>query len=217
MMNKQATLDAISRLGLLSVLRGPSPDLTLRMVEALVAGGVTGIEVTFTTPQALEVVKSLDERYGDQILLGMGTLTEPEQAAAAQEAGARFLVSPHCQEDLATAMRETGLPIMLGALTPSEVVLSRELGSDVVKLFPGSLGGPRYLKALRGPFPDIPIMPTGGVSKDNVADWFAAGAFAVGAGSNLCPTALAREERFDEISTIAKAFVAAVALARSGS
>lgn len=213
-MNKQETLDVIHQLGLLSVLRGPSPDLTLHMVDALVAGGVTGIEITFTTPNALEVVKSLDERFGDQILLGMGTLTRPEQAAAAQKAGARFLVSPHCEKNLAAAMKATGLPIMLGALSPSEVVMSRTLGSDVVKLFPGSLGGPKYLKALRGPFPDIPIMPTGGVSEDNVGDWFAAGAFAVGAGSNLCPTVLAQERRFDEITAIAKAFVSAVASAR---
>lgn len=214
-MSKQTTLDTIRQLGLLSVLRGPSFDLTLQMVDALVAGGVRGIEITFTTPNALEVVKSLDRRFGDQILLGMGTLTKPEQAAAAKEAGARFLVSPHCEKSLAGAMKETGLPIMLGALTPSEVILSRKLGSDVVKLFPGSLGGPEYLKALRGPFPDIPIMPTGGVSQDNVGDWFAAGAFAVGAGSNLCPTALAQERRFGEITALAKAFVQAVASARS--
>lgn len=214
-MSKQTTLDTIRQLGLLSVLRGPSLDLTLQMVDALVAGGVRGIEITFTTPNALEVVKSLDRRFGDQILLGMGTLTKPEQAAAAKEAGARFLVSPHYEKSLAGAMKETGLPIMLGALTPSEVILSRKLGSDVVKLFPGSLGGPEYLKALRGPFPDIPIMPTGGVSQDNVSDWFAAGAFAVGAGSNLCPTALAQERRFGKITALAKAFVQAVASARS--
>jgi 2-dehydro-3-deoxyphosphogluconate aldolase/(4S)-4-hydroxy-2-oxoglutarate aldolase len=214
-MSKQTTLDTIRQLGLLSVLRGPSLDLTLQMVDALVAGGVRGIEITFTTPNALEVVKSLDRRFGDQILLGMGTLTKPEQVVAAKEAGARFLVSPHCEKSLAGAMKETGLPIMLGALTPSEVILSRKLGSDVVKLFPGSLGGPEYLKALRGPFPDIPIMPTGGVSQDNVSDWFAAGAFAVGAGSNLCPTALAQERRFGEITALAKAFIQAVASARS--
>jgi len=213
-MSKETTLDTIRQLGLLSVLRGPSPDLTLQMVDALVDGGVRGIEITFTTPNALEVVKSLDHRFGDQILLGMGTLTKPEQATAAKEAGARFLVSPHCEKKLAAAMKTTGLPIMLGALSPSEVVLSRSMGSDVVKLFPGSLGGPKYLKALRGPFPDIPIMPTGGVSKENVGDWFTAGAFAVGAGSNLCPTALAQERRFDEITAIAKAFVSAVASAR---
>jgi len=210
-MSKQETLNAIHDLGLLSVLRGPSPDLTLKMVQALVEGGVTGIEITFTTPNALEIVRELNQQFGDQILLGMGTLTRPEQAAAAQEAGARFLVSPHIDDQLAAAMTATGLPVMLGALTPSEVVRSFNLGSDVVKLFPGSLGGPSYLRALRGPFPEIPIMPTGGVSQENVAEWFGAGAFAVGAGSNLCPTALAREGRFEEISQIARKFANAVA------
>lgn len=210
MMNKVETLNTIHQLGLLSVLRGPSPDLTLKMVEALVAGGVKGIEITFTTPDALGVVRSLDQRFGDQILLGMGTLTRPEQAALAKGAGARFLVSPHCETSLASAMKATGLPIMIGALSPSEIVMSRTLGSDVVKLFPGSLGGPAYLKALRGPFPDIPIMPTGGVKLDNVDDWFAAGAFAVGAGSNLCPKTLAEQGRFNEITEIAGAFVTAV-------
>jgi 2-dehydro-3-deoxyphosphogluconate aldolase/(4S)-4-hydroxy-2-oxoglutarate aldolase len=213
-MNKQETLDAIHNLGLLSVLRGPSPELTLKMVEALVDGGVTGIEITFTTPQALKVVRQLNAQFGDQILLGMGTLTRPEQAAAAKSAGARFLVSPHIDEELAAAMVATGLPVMLGALTPSEVVRSYNLGSDVVKLFPGSLGGPSYLRALRGPFPEIPIMPTGGVSQENAAEWFAAGAFAIGAGSNLCPTAMAREGRFAEISQIARVFAATVAAVR---
>jgi len=210
-MNKQETLNAIHKLGLLSVLRGPSPDLTFKMVEALVEGGVTGIEITFTTPSALEVVRDVNQHFGERILLGMGTLTRPEQAAAAQEAGARFLVSPHIDDQLAAAMMATGLPVMLGALTPSEVVRSYNLGSDVVKLFPGSLGGPGYLRALRGPFPEIPIMPTGGVSQENVGEWFAAGAFAVGAGSNLCPTAMAREGRFAEISQIARLFAETVA------
>jgi 2-dehydro-3-deoxyphosphogluconate aldolase/(4S)-4-hydroxy-2-oxoglutarate aldolase len=213
-MSKNETLNAIHSVGLLSVLRGPSPELTLKMVEALVAGGVTGIEITFTTPNAIEVVRELDQHFGRRILLGMGTLTRPEQAAAAQEAGARFLVSPHTEEDLAQAMVATGLPVMLGALTPSEVVRSHALGSDVVKLFPGSLGGPGYLKALRGPFPEIPIMPTGGVSQENAAEWFAAGAFAIGAGSNLCPPALARQGRFEEISQIAREFADTVTAVR---
>jgi 2-dehydro-3-deoxyphosphogluconate aldolase/(4S)-4-hydroxy-2-oxoglutarate aldolase len=210
-MDKQETLNAIHDLGLLSVLRGPSPELTLKMVDALVQGGVTGIEITFTTPNALEIVRELNQQYGDKILLGMGTLTRPEQAPAAQEAGARFLVSPHIDDQLAEAMTATGLPVMLGALTPSEVVRSFNMGSDVVKLFPGSLGGPSYLRALRGPYPEIPIMPTGGVSEENAAQWFAAGAFAVGAGSNLCPTAMAKEGRFEEISQIARKFADTVA------
>ena len=214
MMSRNETLARIEALGVLAVLRGPLPELTLKMVEALVAGGVLGIEITYTTPQAEKVVRMLDEAFGDRILLGMGTLTDPAQALAAQDAGARFLVSPHTSPELAEAMKATGLPFMMGALTPTEVQLSRSLGSDVVKVFPGSLGGPKYMKALKGPFPNIPMMPTGGVSKENVGDWFAAGAVAVGAGSNLCPKQLAHEGRFDEIAAIGKEFMAAVAAAR---
>lgn len=215
-MDKQQTLARVQEVGLLAVLRGPSPELTVQMVEALVAGGVTGIEITFTTPQATEVVKSLVKKYGDRILLGMGTLIEPEQAQKAQVAGASFLVSPHCEAQLARAMIATGLPVMIGALTPTEVVQAHRLGADVIKIFPGSLVGPDYLKALRGPFPHLKMMPTGGVSVGNVADWFAAGAIAVGAGSELCPTTWAKEGRFADITQRAREFVLAVQKAKSG-
>jgi 2-dehydro-3-deoxyphosphogluconate aldolase/(4S)-4-hydroxy-2-oxoglutarate aldolase len=215
LMDKALTLQKIKTLGLLAVIRGPSRDLTIQMVEALVAGGVTGIEITYSTPQAAQVVHELHEHYGSGITLGMGTLTRPEQAQEAQEAGASFLVSPHCEVELAQAMTDSGLAVMMGALTPTEVVRAHHLGSDVVKLFPGSLGGPAYLKALRGPFPDIPLMPTGGVSEANLRDWFAAGAFAVGAGSNLCPKELAAQGRFTEITEIARKFALAVQAART--
>ena len=215
MTEKETTLRKIQELGILAVLRGQSKELTLKMVGALIEGGVTGIEITFTTPNALEVVSALNDEFGQSITLGMGTLTRPEQAQAAQEAGATFLVSPHFKSDLAEAMVATGLPVMIGALTPSEVVAAYEAGSDVVKIFPGSLGGPAYMKGLKGPFPDIPMMPTGGVSDENLKDWFAAGAFAVGAGSKLCPKSLALAGDFDEITRIAERYVKAVSAARS--
>lgn len=213
-MNKTSTLERLHALGLVAVIRGPSPDLTLRMVEALAAGGVLGIEITYTTPDAAAVVRALDRAFGDTILLGMGTLTDPAQAAEARDAGARYLVSPITDEALGRAMVATGLPVMIGALTPTEVFRAHRLGSDVVKLFPGSAVGPDYVKALRGPFPHIPIMPTGGVDEHNVADWFKAGVFAVGAGSQLSPAGLAREGRFDEITAVARRFAAAVAAAK---
>jgi 2-dehydro-3-deoxyphosphogluconate aldolase/(4S)-4-hydroxy-2-oxoglutarate aldolase len=214
MSQKQETLERVEQLGLLAVIRGPSPEVTLQMVAALVAGGVYGIEITFTTPQAARVVQTLDEKFGEQILLGMGTLTRPGQVAEARAAGARFIVSPHLEPELAETMVASGLGVMIGALTPSEIVQAYNYGSDVVKVFPGSLGGPAYMKALRGPFPDIPMMPTGGVSPDNLVDWFKAGALAVGAGSNLCPTAWAQEGRFEEITLRASEFVKAVEQAR---
>jgi len=214
-MNKIETLDRIKELGLVAVLRGPSPELTIAMVEALIKGGVLGIEITYSTPNAVEVVADLASRFGDQILLGMGTLTDVAQAAEARAAGARFLVSPHTDPELGKAMVATGLAVMMGALTPSEVMQAHQLGSDVIKLFPGAMVGPSYVKNLRGPFPHIPLMPTGGVSVDNVGEWFAAGVVAVGVGSALCPTEWARAGRFDDISQRAGEFVAAVSSARA--
>jgi 2-dehydro-3-deoxyphosphogluconate aldolase/(4S)-4-hydroxy-2-oxoglutarate aldolase len=209
-MTKNETLAKIKQLGLLAVIRGPSPELTLKMVDALVAGGVFGIEITYSTPNAPEVVHSLAQKYGQEIMLGMGTLVEPAQATEAVQSGANFLVSPHCEKTLAEAMVATGLPVMIGALTPTEVMQAYRFGSDVVKIFPGSLVGPDYIKTLRGPYPYIPMMPTGGVNVENIADWFAAGVFAVGAGSNLCPTAWAKAGRFDDITATARTFVDAV-------
>jgi 2-dehydro-3-deoxyphosphogluconate aldolase / (4S)-4-hydroxy-2-oxoglutarate aldolase len=214
-MNKQDILEQVKKLGLLAVIRGPSPELTVQMVGALIKGGVLGIEITYTTPNAEEVVKTLAQTYGDQILLGMGTLTRPEQAESAMKTGAQFLVSPVCDPALVKAMVATGLLTMAGALTPTEVFQAYSLGSDVVKVFPGSLGGPAYIKALKGPFPYIPLMPTGGVSAGNVAEWYKAGVVAVGAGSELCPTDLAKSGRFDEITQRAAEFVQVVNSSRS--
>ena len=215
-MNKQETLDRIKTLGLLAVIRGPSEDLTVQMVDALIAGGVCGIEITYSTPNAEQVVARLAQKHGDAILLGMGTLTEPAQVERAKSVGAKFLVSPICEPELVKAMAASGLVCMAGALTPTEVFQAYRLGSDVVKMFPGSLAGPGYIKALKGPFPYIPLMPTGGVSAENVADWFAAGVVAVGAGSELCPPALAKEGKFAEITRRAADFVAVVQAKRAG-
>ena len=214
-MDKKEALKQLENLGVVAVIRGPSEELTLKMVEALVAGGVKGIEITYSTPNAESVVAALDKRFGNEILLGMGTLTDPKQAVSAQAAGAHFLVSPVCEPTLVKAMIATGLPVMAGALTPTEVLQAYQLGSDIVKVFPGSVGGPGYVKALKGPFPYIPMMPTGGVSAENVKDWFAAGVVAVGAGSELCPPQLAREGKFDEITRRAVEFMKVVSLART--
>lgn len=214
-MGNQAVLEKINKLGLVAVIRGPSPELTIQMVEALATGGVTGIEITYSTPDAAQVVRSLLSRYGDALLLGMGTLTEICQVEEAQSAGANFIVSPICEPSLARAMTASSLACMIGALTPSEVFQAYTLGADVVKIFPGSLVGPAYIKALKGPFPYIPLMPTGGVSLDNISDWFAAGVFAVGAGSELCPPDLAKAGKWDEITRRAAAFVKMVHSARN--
>jgi len=213
-MSKEETLNRVRELGLLAVIRGPSQGLTLKMVDALVEGGVHGIEITYSTPDATQVVCSLNKKYGQKILLGMGTLTKAAQVEEAKAIGANFIVSPHFETELAGAMVSSGLGVMIGAFTPSEVVQAYRNGSDVIKIFPGSLGGPAYIKALRGPFPEIPMMPTGGVSPEILREWFAAGAVAVGAGSKLCPWDWARAGRFQDISMRASEFVKAVEEAR---
>jgi 2-dehydro-3-deoxyphosphogluconate aldolase/(4S)-4-hydroxy-2-oxoglutarate aldolase len=213
-MDKSNVIQKVKDLGLLAVIRGPSQELTVQMVEALINGGVLGIEITYSTPNAEDVVRTLSKKFGEQILLGMGTLTKPEQAISARDAGANFLVSPVCDRELVGAMVESGLATMAGAFTPTEVFQAYSLGTDVVKIFPGSLAGPSYIKALIGPFPYIPMMPTGGVNAGNVADWFASGVVAVGVGSELCPPQLAKNGKFDEISRKAAEFVQVVKSAR---
>jgi 2-dehydro-3-deoxyphosphogluconate aldolase/(4S)-4-hydroxy-2-oxoglutarate aldolase len=213
MMEPSQTLKRTEDLGLLAVVRGESRAAALEVVGALVQGGVLGIEITFTTPEAPRVIRDLNEEYGDSILLGAGTVTTHEQVDQAAEAGATFLVSPGCDPELLPGMLGTGLLVLPGALTPSEVMLARRLGAQAVKLFPGSSGGPSYLKALRGPFPSTAFVPTGGVSLANIADWFAAGAFAVGAGGALAPSSLAGRDR-DEVVEDARLFAETVRAAK---
>ncbi|HPU01914.1 MAG: bifunctional 4-hydroxy-2-oxoglutarate aldolase/2-dehydro-3-deoxy-phosphogluconate aldolase [Firmicutes bacterium] len=209
-MDKSMVFERIKSLGLLAVIRGPSEQKTLKAVEALVKGGVKGIEITYSTPNAGAVVKALDREYGDEILLGMGTLTEPGQVKEAAENGAKFIVSPILEPALVEAFLESGLLSMVGCFTPSEVFKAYEMGADIIKIFPGRLAGPAYIKDLRGPFPHIPFIPTGGVSKENVGEWFKAGVIAVGAGSNLCPKELMLNEKYEQITAIAREFVEAV-------
>jgi 2-dehydro-3-deoxyphosphogluconate aldolase/(4S)-4-hydroxy-2-oxoglutarate aldolase len=213
-MDKNKILDRIKSLGVLAVIRGPSEELTIQMVDALVAGGVYGIEITYSTPNAEAVARTLVEKYGDTIVLGMGTVTNPKQVDRAKGAGASFLVSPICEKELVKTMVSSGLLSMAGALTPTEIFQAYQLGSDVVKVFPGSVAGPAYIKAIHGPFPYIPLMPTGGVNSGNIHEWFANGVVAVGAGSELCPPQLAKEGNFGEITRRAQEFMEIVKSAR---
>jgi 2-dehydro-3-deoxyphosphogluconate aldolase/(4S)-4-hydroxy-2-oxoglutarate aldolase len=211
-------IDRLSRArtaGVLAVLRAPSPESALEAADAIIRGGIPGIEVTYSTPDAPAVIRELIARHGDAAYIGAGTVTTPEQAAAAAEAGAEFLVSPGTLPALTRAMLDTGKVVMTGALTPTEVMTALELGVDVVKIFPASLGGPSYLGALRGPFPDAPLMPTGGAKPENVADWFAAGAVAVGAGGDLANSASITAGDWADLEARATRFAAALAAVRA--
>ncbi len=204
-------LAAVRSAGVIAVLRAPSEEAALCTVDALLKGGITGVEVTYTTPGTLDVIRELRHRYGASIMIGAGTVLTANQARDAVEAGAHFLVSPGTVESLSDAMLETGVTVFLGALTPSEVMSALRLGAHAVKLFPSSLGGPDYLKALRAPFPDVPFMPTGGVNSSNLRTWFDAGAIAVGAGGELCPPRAMTTGAWDVIEKHARQFSEAFA------
>lgn len=172
-------------------------------------GGVTAIEITYSTPDPALAIAEITRRHGDRVYVGAGTIVRPEQAREVADAGARFLVSPGSTPEIAEAMLATGLVTMLGALTPTEIMVATALGADVVKLFPASLGGPAFMRALRGPFPDVPIMPTGGVNAANLREWFEAGVVAVGAGGELVSNSLILAGDWSAIEASARAFTAA--------
>ncbi|WP_367306841.1 bifunctional 4-hydroxy-2-oxoglutarate aldolase/2-dehydro-3-deoxy-phosphogluconate aldolase [Alicyclobacillus acidocaldarius] len=172
-----------------AVLRRLPSDTFLDVVRALVDGGVRAIEVTMDAPDGADLIRRTREALGDHVLLGAGTVFTREQMRAAKEAGASFFVSPHLDPGLLEAAQEWGVPMVPGVLTPTEVAAALRHGAQAVKIFPGSLVGPGYLRDLRGPFKDLKAMVTGGVSEDNARAFLDAGAVAVGVGSSLFPKA----------------------------
>ncbi|WP_104191724.1 bifunctional 4-hydroxy-2-oxoglutarate aldolase/2-dehydro-3-deoxy-phosphogluconate aldolase [Cryobacterium sp. Y82] len=203
------SLTRLQNTRVLAVVRAPSAASALRAADALVSGGITGLEITYSTPDAPAVIRELSTRYGDDIYLGAGTVTTSGEAMRAAAAGAQFLVSPGTRRALTAAMKATGLLVITGALTPSELMAAVEYGTDVVKIFPASLGGPAFLKSLRGPFPNVPLMPTGGVTPDNIGAWFDAGAIAVGAGGDLVSAVDLATENYGNIERLAARFISA--------
>ena len=208
-MTDPGDLTALRAATVIAVLRAPSAAAAVAATDALVAGGVTGIEITYSTPDAPTAIREVRQRHGDAVYLGAGTVLTEDHATEAVAAGAQFLVSPGTDPMLTRTMLETGMTVLSGAFTPSEVMMAANLGAHVVKLFPASLGGPGLLEALRGPFPDLAFCPTGGVNPENLSDWLAAGAVAVGAGGELCPAAALRSGDWATITAAAERFAEA--------
>ena len=207
-------LAELAETGVVAVLRASSPERAVAAGEALIAAGVRAIEVTFTVPEADTVIAEFARRALPGVIVGAGTLTRAGQVERALGAGAAFLVAPGFDADVAAASVGSGRLTMLGAFTPTEVQRVLASGADVVKFFPGGLAGPAGIRALSAPFPEARFVPTGGVSASNVAEWFAAGALAVGAGSELAPgDAVERGDR-DAIIARASAFLEAARRAR---
>jgi len=206
----------VGQAGLIAVIRAANPAEAVRAAGALLAGGIPAIELTFSTPGAVEALAEVRRRFGDEVLVGAGTIREPAQAEAGARAGAAFLVSAHLRHDILAAMIATGLPVAPGVFTPSEVAQALDAGARAVKLFPASTGGPGHLRALRGPFPGLRAIPTGGIGLDDLPAWFDAGALAVGIGGELTPRELMADGRWDEITRLARQFAATAAAARVG-
>lgn len=173
------------------------------LADALAASGVHCVELTFTIPDALDAIR---DALGGRAHVGAGTVLRPDQAHAAIDAGASFVVSPALRPDLVKVCKAAGIPVFLGAFTPTEVAAAVDTGCDAVKLFPAGLGGPGYVKDLRGPYPDVRLIPSGGVNEDNARDFIAAGCVAVYAGSSLCPSDLVEAGEVDEIARRASRF-----------
>ena len=215
-MAARETLERIAETGIVPVVRAASGEEALAVVDVIRAGGIDVIELTMTVPGAVEVIRELARRCGDDVLLGAGTVLDAETARACMLAGARFVVSPIVDAATITCCRTYGIPVAPGALTPTEVVQAWKAGADVVKIFPCSaVGGASYIRALKAPLPQIPLMPTGGVSLATVGDFIQAGSIAVGAGADLVDVARIRAGEPGAVTEKARQYVAAVAKARS--
>lgn len=184
-MSRHSDLTQVLDRGAVAIIRAPSGELLVDVSKALYAGGLDVIEVTFTVPGVLEIISQVKQELGDKILLGAGTVLDPETARAAILAGAEFIVTPTVNTDVIEMCNRYDKLVMTGALTPTEALTAWEAGADIIKVFPAFVGGPEYLKALHGPLPQIPLMPTGGVDLETLSDYFQAGACAVGLGSSL--------------------------------
>ena len=206
-------LHRITSVGLVAVVRAESADQAMRIADAVIAGGCPAIEVTFTVPGAHKVIEALAGRYShEELILGAGTVLDPETARIAILSGATYVVSPSLNVETVRLCNRYQVPIMPGAMTIREVIEAMEAGADIIKIFPGEAFGPGFLKAIKGPIPQAPLMPTGGVDVSNVAEWIKAGAVAVGAGSTL--TGGAKTGDYASITHRAKQFIAAIHAAR---
>lgn len=187
MLKKYEALKAVENAGILAVVRGKSEENSYEISKASITGGVKAIELAFTSPNADTTIKRLSEEYQDDpsVVVGAGTVLDGATARMAMIAGAKFIVSPSYNEEVAKLCNLYAVPYMPGCFTPSEVQQALMTGADVVKIFPGALVGPKIISEMQGPFPQAKIMPSGGVSLDNLKDWFAAGAFCCGAGGSL--------------------------------
>ena len=212
-MDKEQILTRIQQAGIVAVVRAESTEEAVRITDACIEGGVAAIELTFTVPHADRVIEDLAKRYTpEQIILGAGTVMDAETARIAMLAGANYIVSPHFDPEIVKTANRYRMAVMPGVMSVGEAVRAMESGADILKIFPAELFGPKIIKAIRGPIPYAKMMPTGGVTADNVGEWIKAGAVAVGAGGAL--TGGAKTGDYAAITATAKKFIENIRSAR---
>ena len=209
-MSKETQLQRILDCGIVAVVRSPDSGQLVEVVRALADGGVTVVEITMTVPDALGVLRQVRHALGERVLLGAGTILDTETARAALLAGAEYLVAPTLNLDVIRLCQRYSKLVMPGALTPTEILTAWEAGADIVKVFPAEVVGPAFFKAMRGPLPQIRLMPTGGVDLTTAADFLRAGACCLGLGSQLVEPRAVAERNFDRIRDLARQYVALV-------
>lgn len=214
MRSKSDIIAALKTPGIIAVVRAEKQEQVLPLSEALLAGGVIAIEITMTTPNAIEAIREASAKLGDKALIGVGTVLDVETCRQAINAGAQFVVTPIMRPAIAEAAHALDKPVMLGAYTPTEAQLAHEAGADFIKIFPAEGLGPNYMKSLRAPLPHLNIVPTGGVDLHNVADFLKTGCAALGVGSSLVSKKILQEANWPELTRLAKAFVEAAQTVR---
>jgi 2-dehydro-3-deoxyphosphogluconate aldolase/(4S)-4-hydroxy-2-oxoglutarate aldolase len=206
-------LQKLMQSGVVAVVRAQNSEQAIKITEACMKGGIAAIEITFTIPKAAQVIADLRKAYSpEEMIIGAGTVLDPETARIAILAGAQYIVSPSLNLETVKLCNRYQVPVMPGAMTIAEVIAAMEAGADIVKIFPGDAFGPSFIKAIKGPIPQAPLMPTGGVNLENVGEWIKAGCVAVGIGGNL--TAGAKTGDYQSIEEIAKQFIGKVRAAR---
>ncbi len=215
-MTAKEILAFITEVGIVPVVRTASAEQAIQAVEAIYNGGIRAAEITMTVPGAVRALEKVADRFGGKIMLGAGTVLDPETARICMLAGAEFFVTPALRIATIEMVKRYSKVICPGALTPTEVLTAWEAGADVVKVFPcGNVGGAKYIKALKGPFPQIEMIPTGGVNLETAGDFLKAGACAVAVGGELVDANLLKEEKYDELTARARQYREAIAKARA--
>jgi 2-dehydro-3-deoxyphosphogluconate aldolase/(4S)-4-hydroxy-2-oxoglutarate aldolase len=215
-MSRSSTINAIVETGIVPVIRASSPEQALSACNAVLRGGITTLEITMTVPRAIRVMEKLADSLGDKVLLGAGTVLDAETARAALLAGAEFLVTPALRLDVIKVAHRYSKAVMPGALTPTEVLTAWEAGADFVKVFPcGNMGGPKYIRSLKAPFPHIQLIPTGGVNLENAVDFLLAGSSALGVGADLVDNKAMDAGKFEVLEDNARKFLDCVLKARA--